>query len=197
LHQAQAAFGLHNKSLIPALDYRHKPRFAWAAIFQSCALLLPLCSSSTKSRSLSAVLSYTLPVASVATMLLFATYRHDPDYLNVSMSNRGAFEELRSVFCETCKNTAISSSVKRDDKRDRQHHLTASSLQQSAESGCRICATLWERRARIPKDFVKNLKFWEPATTYAWYQDSLVFSFKQDLRGTQRCHFQICKAQSK
>ena len=46
--QAQAAFGLHHKSLIPALDYRHKPRFAWAAVLQVCALLPPLCRASMK-----------------------------------------------------------------------------------------------------------------------------------------------------
>jgi hypothetical protein len=194
LQQAKAAFGQHHKSLIPALDYRHKPRFAWAAVFQVCALLLPLCSASTKSSSLSAVLSYTVPVTSVATLLLYATYGHDPDYLNASMLDRGAFEERTSVFCETCKNTAISS-PKIDNMPDEQHHLTTASLQRSAEGGCRICATLWERRTRILKDFVKDLKYWEPATTYARYQDSLVFNFKQDPKGAQQCRFRICKAQ--
>ena len=200
LQQAQAAFWQHHNSLIPALDYRHKPRFAWAALLQVCALLPPLCSASMKSRSVWEVLLYTVPITSVATMLLYATYGHDPDYLNAPMSNGEALEERTSVFCETCKNTAISPQ-KIDNKCNEQHHLTAASLHRSAESGCRICATLWERRARIPKDFVKDLKYWEPATTYTRYpantymryHDSLVFSFKQDLRGTQRFCFQICK----
>jgi hypothetical protein len=192
--QAQAAFWQHHKGLVPALDYRHKPRFAWAAVFQGYAIPLLLYSASAKHSSLSAVLFYTVPVTSVATMLLYATYGHDPDHLNTSMSNGGALEERMSVFCETCKNTAISS-PKIDKMRDQQHHITTASLQRSAESGCRICTTLWERRTRIPKDFVKDLKFWEPVTTYGRYQDSLVFSFKQDPNGTQRCRFQICKAQ--
>jgi hypothetical protein len=192
--QAQAAFWQHHKGLVPALDYRHKPRFAWAAVFQGCALPLLLCSVSAKHSLLSAVLFYTVPVISVATMLLYVTYGHDPNYLNTSMSNGGALEEPTSVFCETCRNTAISS-PKIDEMRDQQHHLTTASLQRSAESGCRICTTLWERRTRIPKDFVKDLKYWEPVTTYERYQESLVFSFKQDTKGTQRCRFQICKAQ--
>ncbi|KIW33326.1 uncharacterized protein PV07_00183 [Cladophialophora immunda] len=192
--QASAALQQHYKSLIPALDYRHNPRFAWAAVLQAYPLLLLKTLPWTKSSSLVAVLFYTVPVTSVATLLLFAAYGHDPAYLNASILDRGVFDGRTSVFCETCNNTAISSS-ERDYLRDQQHHLTTASLQRSAESGCRICAVLWERRTRILKDFVKDLKYWEPATTYAWRHDSLIFNFKHDCLRAQECRFRICKAQ--
>jgi hypothetical protein len=192
--QASAAWQQPYKSSITALDYRHKPRFAWAAVLQAYPLLLLKLLPWTKSSSLVAVLSYTVPVTSVATLLLFAAYGHGPDYLNASILDRGVFVARTSVFCETCKNTAISSS-KRDHTRDKQHHLTTASLQRSAESRCRICAILWERRTRILKDFVKDLKYWEPVTTYERHMDSLIFNFKQDCFRAQPCRFWICKAQ--
>jgi hypothetical protein len=83
--QALAAFGL-----VLALDYRHKPRFACAAVIQFSVLLLR---KVLKHVCLSAALSNVLPLALLGTLLLYATSKHETDYLNPALSSEGKSRE--------------------------------------------------------------------------------------------------------
>jgi hypothetical protein len=249
VEQAKAAFGWNDSEVDPKLDYRHKPRFAWAAMVQvlMIAVLLVLVKFGVRPPLFMVGL---FPLASLGTLLLYLLHGHEVDYLNRSVltettrrhdaptvrqaadsvgaslsagvgsdphgqpvptagprpagestvvphGNRercnpnqsGSTEVIpwnsTSKFCEVCESTVLS-----NNKIDDTHHSTASSLQKSAQSGCRICATVWEQRSHIQQDFVSLLKHWQPATTYR-RSGGLTIRYKEDVSRLQSCEFQI------
>ncbi len=180
----------------PALDYRHKPHFAWAAVVQTVACLVSGALVS-KGYDWADCILLCLPITSIATVLLYLVYEGTPVYLNDSLPVQQRGPQVK--FCETCERTVLS--PVRDDARrigEREeyvHHRTVAGLQKSAEAGCRICATAWEWRFRLPQDFLSTFKYWLPATTYNPVGPSI--RYKEDPSGMRRCEFEIRKRQGR
>jgi hypothetical protein len=152
--QAAGAFGSHHGTGSLKLDFQHKPRLAQAVLLQ----LAVFCAALALFLNQCPVVGYIvllLPLTSFGTLLVYLVHAHKPDYVNPVPVIYGRYSEK---LCDICKSLMAQSDSHNS------HHMTRGSLQTSAQSGCRICATVWQNASRIPEDFVKLLKFWRPFT---------------------------------
>jgi hypothetical protein len=157
--QAQAAFGRRSSNEHFILDYKHKPRFARAALIQLIIFGINIILLSKQYPASDFVLA-TLPITALATLLLYIARGHIPDYVNPSPTLYGTGSDK---LCKIC--TSAMTAVSDDSRHDRRnHHASKRSLQRSAQQGCRVCAAVWQHASSIAEDFVQSLKFWEPFT---------------------------------
>lgn len=149
----------------PRLDYRHKPRYALAAVSQ--ALLYALTFFFGGARNIWAIMIWlAMPPVTLGTLVMYMEHAHEAEYVNTTGVTHGGHDE---TFCHVCRATIIT----RDVIGEHVHHPTLASLVSSARSGCRICAAVWQAASHIHRDFVRDLMSWRPATTYCSRQVEL------------------------
>jgi hypothetical protein len=156
--QAAAALGSYKRSSRMELNYRQKPWFAQAALIQVVVYGLAFALLLNDHLSATFVMCV-IPVTSFGTILLFILHGYTPDYVN---STPTVYVYDSDEFCTVCESAWMGSGG--IGSSEVAHHPTKNSLMKSAKSGCRICTAVWQHASRIPEDFVKTLKFWEPFT---------------------------------
>lgn len=159
LGQIQSSYTGHKGGGPLKLDFRHKPRYALAALSQGLlfALTLPRAGSGNTWATL---IWLVMPPVSFGTFVCYLEHAHEADYVNPKMTLSHHTDEM---FCQVCFATILAAV---DVESDNVHHATLAGLESSARSGCRICAAVWQAASHIEKDFVANLMFWRPATTF-------------------------------
>jgi hypothetical protein len=157
--QSEAAFGHLKSTKRLSLDYRHKPRFAQAALFQLIIFGLNI-SLVSKQHPIADYLLVALPITALATLLLYINRGHKVNFINPCPTIYGTPHDR---LCEICTLAMTTTGADSGDSR-RRHHANKKSLQQSAQRGCRICAAVWQHASKIPEDFVQSLKIWESFT---------------------------------
>ncbi|KAH6879455.1 heterokaryon incompatibility protein-domain-containing protein [Thelonectria olida] len=185
VQQTRSVFSGRAFKTAPALDYQNKPRFAYAALSQTFAFALAVILLFKRSGLWYYILSI-IPMSSVGTLLLYLASGHQLDYLNqpAPVENLVRMHEVK--FCDICESTVSSS-----NRRDNIHHRTARSLQKAAHDGCRICAPVWERRSRVPQDFVAMFMYWKPATTFSHMSGGVHIRYSQDRYNVHECEFNL------
>jgi hypothetical protein len=157
--QSEAAFGHLKSTKRLSLDYRYRPRFAQAAVLQLAIFglnIVLVC----KQHPIADYLLVALPITATATLLLYIKHGHKTNFINLRPTIYGTpHDRLCRICTSAMKNTGADSGEHR-----KRHHATKSSLQQSAQRGCRICAAVWQHASKIPEDFVQSLKIWESFT---------------------------------
>jgi hypothetical protein len=157
--QAAASLGFYTSPSRLELKYRHKPRFAQAALVQMVIYGLAI-TLLLNNRPKAIFVLYILPLTSFGTILLFTIHGHTPDYVNSTPTVYGNYSDK---LCAVCESARMARGAFGSDFRAA-HHQTKDSLLKSARSGCRICAAVWQHASRIPEDFVNTLMYWKPFT---------------------------------